>query len=42
MQRENLIGKKFGHLTVIRLDEEKTKEKKKSIWVCECDCEDRT
>lgn len=41
-KRENLIGQKFSHLTVIELDEEKTKEKKKSYWICECDCENHT
>lgn len=37
-KRENLIGQKFGHLTVIKLDEEKTKTSKRTHWICECDC----
>lgn len=41
-KRENLIGKVFNHLTVIQLDEEKSKMTKKSYWICECDCADRT
>ena len=41
-KRENLIGQKFGHLTVIKLDEEKTKASKRTHWICECDCEDHT
>ena len=40
---ENLIGQKFGKLTVIKKDEEyyiAPKSKKKSVrWICECDCE---
>lgn len=42
MPRENLIGQKFSHLTVIELDEEKTKETGRTHWICECDCEDHT
>lgn len=38
MKRENLIGQKFGKLTVIELDEKKSQEKKKSVWICRCDC----
>ena len=37
-EREDLTGMKFNKLTVLRLDEEKSKEKKKSVWVCKCDC----
>lgn len=42
MPRENLIGQKFGHLTVIELDEQKTKKQHRTCWICECDCEDHT
>lgn len=42
MPRENLIGQKFNHLTVIALDTEKTNQTKRTHWICECDCEDRT
>ena len=37
-QRHDLIGKKFGHLTVKYRDEEKSKLYKKSYWWCQCDC----
>lgn len=38
-RRENLIGKKFGHLTVVALDEERTEYKNhKTYWLCKCDC----
>lgn len=37
-KRIDLVGQKFNHLTVLALDEEKSKEKKKSYWFCECDC----
>lgn len=37
-QRNDLIGKKFGHLTVKCLDKDKSKIYKKSYWLCECDC----
>lgn len=38
--RENLIGQKFNHLTVLELDETKMKEKpyKRAFWKCRCDC----
>ena len=45
---ENLIGKKFGHLTVINKDTirmNKIKNEKNisvSYWICECDCESKT
>lgn len=42
MPRKNLIGQKFNHLTVISLDEEKTKKTKNTHWICECDCDDHT
>ena len=34
----DLTGKKFGRLTVIGLDEEKTKLKHATYWVCKCEC----
>ena len=37
-QREDLIGQKFGRLTVISLNEEVSKQKKKSHWNCRCEC----
>lgn len=37
-KRENLIGQQFNRLTVIALDEEKTKNKKKTYWFCQCLC----
>jgi hypothetical protein len=32
----NLIGKKFGHLTVIKRDTSKVG--KNIYWICRCDC----
>lgn len=40
--RQDLTGMKFGHLTVIELDVERSKNGKKTHWICECDCADRT
>lgn len=37
-KRLDLTGKKFGRLTVLGIDEEKTKEKGKAYWFCKCDC----
>ena len=37
-KRKDLTGQKFNHLTVIKLDEEKTKTTKKVHWITECDC----
>lgn len=37
IMRENLVGKKFGELEVIELDEEKTKNGK-TYWKCLCSC----
>lgn len=42
MALQNLIGQKFGQLTVLCLDEEKTKTSKRAHWLCECDCADHT
>ena len=36
--KRDLKGKKFGMLTVIKVDEEKSLEKKRTYWVCECEC----
>ena len=35
---KDLTGMKFGRLTVIGLNEEVSKQKKKSHWNCKCDC----
>jgi hypothetical protein len=35
-ERENLIGKRFGRLTVIDFDHSDTH--RNSYWLCECDC----
>ena len=35
--RKDLTNKKFGPLTVIALDEEKTALKKRAFWFCKCD-----
>lgn len=39
---EDLTGKKFHHLTVIGIDERKTKEKGSVYWEVECDCSSHT
>lgn len=40
--KNDLTGKKFGHLTVLRYDEKKSREKSRSHWICECDCDSHT
>ena len=35
---KDLTGRRFGRLTVISLNEEVTKQKKRSYWNCLCDC----
>ena len=37
--RNDLTGKKFGHLLVLEYDEEKSRIKHRSHWICECDCD---
>ena len=37
-KRKDLTGQIFSHLKVIKLDENKTKEKKRTYWIVECDC----
>lgn len=39
---EDLIGRKFNHLTVIQYDEVRSIKEKRSYWVCQCDCEQHT
>ena len=34
----DLTGMKFNRLTVLKVDEETTKVKKRKCWLCECDC----
>lgn len=38
-ERKDIIGQKFGQLTVIELDKIKTQEKKKTYWICQCECQ---
>jgi hypothetical protein len=40
-QYDDLVGLKFGRLTVISLSDYKTKQQKK-YWVCECICGNKT
>lgn len=40
--KNDLTGKKFSHLTVLGYDEQRSREKGKSYWVCECDCDSHT
>lgn len=42
MPRKNLINQKFNHWTVLSLDEEKTASSKRTYWICQCDCEEKT
>lgn len=35
---KDLTGQRFGHLTVISIDEKKSNEKHKIHWLCRCDC----
>ena len=37
-KRIDLIGQRFGRLTVISLNEEISKQKRHSYWNCKCDC----
>lgn len=37
-KRIDLVGQKFGYLTVISLDEERTNNNKRTYWFCKCDC----
>mgnify|MGYP007070112635 CR=1 FL=1 len=36
----NMLGKKFGHLTVI--DRDGSDQRGEAKWLCECDCENKT
>lgn len=36
--RKDLAGCVFGNLTVLYLDEERTKSKPGTYWICECNC----
>lgn len=38
LNRTDYTGQRFGKITVIKIDEEKTKEKKVPYWLCKCDC----
>lgn len=42
MALQNLIGQKFGQLTVIQYDKEKTNNSGRTHWICECDCDNHT
>lgn len=35
---KDLTGQRFGRLTVLRYDEELSREKGRTFWVCKCDC----
>lgn len=37
-KRHDLTGNQYESLTVIKLDEEKTKSKGRTYWVCKCKC----
>ena len=34
----NIVGKKFGKLTIIKRSENKGKQKNVTAWICECEC----
>jgi hypothetical protein len=36
--RNNLVGKKFGKLTVLSLDLDKIQATRPRYWICKCDC----
>lgn len=38
MKNRDLTGQVFGHLTVIKYDEDMSKQKGKPHWFCSCDC----
>ena len=40
--RLDLTEKKFGKLTVLYIDEEKTKKGSSVYWVCQCSCDNKT
>lgn len=35
----DLVNAQFGDLKVIKLDEDKTKDKKRRYWTCQCTCQ---
>ena len=39
--KKDLTGQKFNHLTVLRLDSERTTSNR-TYWICQCDCENKT
>ena len=40
--KEEMINKHFGRLTVLELDKEKTKETGRTYFKCQCNCENQT
>lgn len=38
----DLTGKIFGKLKVLKLDEDKSKEKGRTYWICQCSCKNKT
>lgn len=40
--KENLIGRQFGRLTVLRQDEDYISPRGKHAvkWICQCNCQD--
>lgn len=41
-EKKNMIGKQFGRLTVLQLDEERTKETNRTYFICQCNCSNKT
>lgn len=39
---KDLTGQQFGRWTVLYYDEEKSRKTKRTYWVCQCSCEDKT
>ena len=37
-RRKDLAGQKFGRLTALEIDKEKSAEMNKTYWKCFCDC----
>lgn len=41
-QKEELIGKSFGRLTILEIDKEKTKQIQRIYYLCRCSCDQHT
>ena len=39
MSRNDLTGRRFGYLTVLKFDHRGTEKSPRAYWLCKCDCE---